>query len=654
MPWPASVRTTSGSVDINADFTMFLSGAGAGDLRIKAAAQRILVRLARQTGLPLTWLERSRPLANRVTMQIVVERRDHKEPQRLGDDESYSLQISGADIRLSADGPLGALRGIETFLQLVRQNRSPAAAGFSVPYVDIRDQPRFPWRGLSLDVSRHFIPVEEVERTINGLAAVKLNVLHWHLSDDQGFRVESRKFPRLQEYGSDGSYYTQAEVKAVVAYARDRGVRIVPEFDIPGHSTSWLPAYPSLASGPGPYSIVHEFGDLSGVIDPTKESTYKFLDGFIGEMVKLFPDEYFHIGGDEVSAKAWTSEPHIRDFMKAHHIANAAALQAMFNTRVEKILARHGKRMAGWDEILQPDLPKSILIQSWRGEKSLAAAAREGYPGILSAGYYLDLMQPASQHYAVDPLHGEAADLAPEQKKLILGGEAAMWEELATAETLDSRLWPRLAAIAERFWSPESVADAGEMYGRLREVNLWLEWLGLAQRSNLEFMLRRLAGADADIRPLQTFASALEPVKGYERHRNHYGASASFNRLVDAIPPESDAAREFRNAADRYLNAPSPAGADGLRKQLAAWLRITGEIRPLLETNSLLTEDIPVADGLAALCRVGDEALTYGGRGAPADWKQRTSAALKDANAHHASLLIAIGPAIQELVDAVP
>jgi hexosaminidase len=656
MPWPASIHTTPGSVDINADFTMILSGAGSADPRIKTAAQRLLVRLSHQTGLPLTWLERSRPLANRITMQIVVERRDHKEPQRLGDDESYSLQISGAEIRLSADGPLGALRGLETFLQLIQQNHSPAAPGFSVPYVDIRDQPRFPWRGLSLDVSRHFIPVDEVERTIDGLAAVKLNVLHWHLSDDQGFRVESKKFPRLQEYGSDGSYYTQTEIRTIVAYARDRGVRIVPEFDIPGHSTSWLPGYPilagGLASGPGTYNIVHDFGDPSAAIDPTKESTYKFLDGFIGEMVKLFPDEYFHIGGDEVSAKAWTSEPPIREFMKAHHIANAAALQAMFNKRLEKLLAHHGKRMVGWDEILQPDLPRTILIQSWRGEKSLAAAARQGYPGILSAGYYLDLMQPASQHYAVDPLHGEAADLGPEQKKLILGGEAAMWEELATAENLDSRLWPRLAAIAERFWSPESLSDIGSMYERLGDVNLWLEWLGLAQRSNLELMLSRLAGPETG--SLKTFASTLEPVKGYERHRNHYAASSSFNRLVDAIPPESDVAREFRNSVDRYLSTPSTDEADRLRKQLAAWSRITSEIRPLLETNSLLNEDLPVADGLATLCRVGDEALTYANTPAPENWKQRTVATLREANAHHASLLIAIGPAIQKLTDAVP
>jgi hexosaminidase len=325
--------------------------------------------------------------------------------------------------------------------------------------------------------------------------------------------------------------------------------------------------------------------------------------------------------------------------MKKHKIANAAALQAMFNKRLQKILAHHGKRMTGWDEIRQPGLPANILIQSWRGEKSLAEGARQGYQGILSAGYYLDLMQSAAQHYAVDPLHGEAADLPPEQKKLILGGEAAMWEELATAENLDSRLWPRLAAIAERLWSPESVNDVASMYDRLASVNRWLEWLGLEHRANLELMLRRLAAPSATDQ-LHVFASTLEPVKGYERHRNHYGASSSFNRLVDAIPPESDVAREFRNAVDRYLAAPDPAGAEALRTQLEAWSKNALAIRPLLAANSLLTEDLPVADELVALCRTGEDAL--------AGLKQGTAPSL-----HHASLLIAIAPGIQKLVDAV-
>jgi hexosaminidase len=650
MPLPASVRESPGAVEITPAFTLSVAGAGASDVRIKLAATRTLARLARQTGIPIT--ARAPVTATNATLRIIVERRDHKAPQRLGDDESYALQSTGDHITLSADGPLGILRGLETFLQLVQQNRA-GAPGFSVPHVDIRDQPRFPWRGLSLDVSRHFIPVDGIERTIDGLAAVKLNVLHWHLSDDQGFRAESRKYPRLHQYGSDGLFYTQSEIRAVIAYAWERGVRIIPEFDMPGHSTSWLAAYPTLSSSAMPLNVVHEFGDPTGVMDPTKESTYRFLEGFLGEMAKLFPDDYFHIGGDEVSAKVWNNEPHIRDYMTTHHIANAAALQAYFNKRIEKILTKNHKHMEGWDEIFQPDIPKTILIQSWRGDKSLAAAAHAGYPGILSAGYYLDLAQPASQHYEVDPLRGEAAALTPAEKKLILGGEAAMWEELATAENIDAKLWPRLAAIAERFWSPETSTDLTSMYTRLDRVNHWLEWIGLQQRSNLDLMLHRLAPEDS-VGPLRTLASVLEPVKGYERHRNHYGASSPFNRLVDAIPPEADAAREFRDAVDRYLAVRSVPDADRLRKQLDAWSKNVAAVRPLLQTQSLLTEDLPVADALVAQCILGGDALTYRTSTAPEGWKARATASLKDANAHHASLLIAIAPAIQKLIDAVP
>ena len=652
MPWPAQVSTQPGFLRIGVDFSIATSGAGGGDSRVKNAAERTLVQLARQTGLPVR--AAATPQAEQASMLVAVEQRDHNGPQKLGDDESYALLISADRIRLSADGPLGALRGFETFLQLV----SPCAGGpdgnsgpgFCVPLVEIHDQPRFAWRGLSLDVSRHFIPVDGIRRTIDGMAAVKLNVLHWHLSDDQGFRVESKRYPKLQQLGSDGLYYTQAEIREVVAYARDRGVRVVPEFDVPGHSTSWLAAYPNLASKPGSYRIVHDKGDPTGAIDPTRDSTYSFLAGLFGEMAKLFPDEYFHIGGDEVAAAEWTSQPKIRAFMKSHKLANAKALQAYFNKRLEKTLAHDGKKMVGWDEILAPDLPKTILIQSWRGTKSLAQAAREGYPGILSAGYYLDLMQSSGQHYSVDPLQGDAAELTPEEQARILGGEAAMWEELVTAETLDAKLWPRLAAIAERLWSPRSTTDLTSMYARLESTNRWLEWLGLTQRSNLELMRERLAGS-LPVAPLDAFASILEPVKGYERHRAPYGASTPFNHLVDAIPPESDASRAFGAAADAYIASPDGGAADALRATLAAWSRIAAEARPLLESNSLLVENVPVADAVTTLCRIGQEALHYASSPAPEGWKQGALEAVQDASKHSAGLLVPFAPAIQKLVD---
>jgi len=658
MPWPANITEQPGRVEIDTTFSAALSGTGATDPRVRDAVQRTFGRLARQTGIPI----RSHvvPANAGATLTVIIEQRDHRAPQRLGDDERYSFEASNGRMKISADAPLGALRGIETFLEMVQQNTNsggstPAGAGFSVPDVVIHDEPRFGWRGLSLDVSRHFIPLDEVKRTIDGMAAVKLNVLHWHLSDDQGFRIESKKYPRLQRYGSDGLYYTQAEIRDAIAYARLRGLRIVPEFDIPGHATSWLPGYPTLGARPGPFQIPHEPGILTDLMDPSKESTYRFLDGFVGEMAKLFPDEYFHIGGDEVNPKEWNNSPSIQAFMKRHGLANADALQAYFNKRLLKIVTKHGKHMEGWDEILNPDLPKSIVIQSWRGQKSLAQAAQEGYQGILSAGYYLDLMQPASQHYAVDPMKGETANLTTEQKKRILGGEAAMWEELATTENLDAKLWPRLAAIAERLWSPESITDTESMYRRLAITNRWLEWLGLTQRSNLELMRQRLAGTEA-AKPLDTFASVLEPVKGYSRHAENYTSSTPLNRLVDAIPPESDAARDFRNAVDRYLAGAKPeADAEALRKKLAAWSESAKAVRPMLDRNSLLVEDIPVADSVARLSQAGQEALSSLTSQSPAssDWKQRNLTAIGDAAKPRANLLIPIAPAIQKLVEAV-
>lgn len=664
MPWPAQVSAGPGPVGsgqailrLGVDFSIATTGAGSADPRITALRLRTLARLARQTGLPL---RTAGPATTPATLTIAIEKRDHAAPQKLGDDESYALAVSSDRIRLSADSPLGAIRGVETFLQLVAPCSSGAPA-FCVPLIEVHDQPRFPWRGLSLDVSRHFIPLDGVKRTLDGMAAVKLNVLHWHLSDDQGFRVESKRDPKLQQLGSDGLYYTQAEIKEAIAYARDRGIRIVPEFDVPGHSTSWLAAYPNLASRPGPYQIVHEKDGPMGVMDPTRDSTYSFLDGFVGEMAKLFPDEYFHIGGDEVPAAAWTSQPKIRAFMKSHKLANAAALQAYFNKRLQKTLAKDGKKMVGWDEILAPDLPKAIMIQSWRGTKSLAEAARLGYPGILSAGYYLDLMQSSGQHYAVDPLTGDAAALAPEEQARILGGEAAMWEELVTPETLDAKLWPRLAAIAERFWSPQSVTDQASMYARLERTSQWLEWLGLTQRSSLTLMRQRLTSGmpPGSLDALNAFASMLEPVKGYERHRGPFGSSTPFNELVDAIPPESDAARRFREAVDQYLAMPSAAGADSLRAQLAAWSRAATEVRPALQNSSLLLEDLPVADAAVVLCKAGIEALDFMDSPAPASapassWKDAALAAVKKASAHSANLLLPFAAPVQKLVENTP
>ncbi|MBA2133255.1 family 20 glycosylhydrolase [Capillibacterium thermochitinicola] len=267
------------------------------------------------------------------------------------------------------------------------------------------DQPRFPWRGLLIDCARHFQPVNVIKRNLDGMAAVKLNVLHWHLTDDQGFRVESKVFPRLHQEGANGQYYTQEQIREIIAYADRRGIRVVPEFDLPGHTSSWVLGYPELASAPGPHHPEIGFGVKDTVLNPVREETYAFLEAFFQEMAALFPDEYIHIGGDENNGKQWAANPEIQAFMHARGLPDTHSLQAYFNRRLHAILTKLKKKMVGWDEILAPDLPAStIVIQAWRNKESLWQAAKMGYKRILSHNYYLDLMLPAAFHYQNDPL----------------------------------------------------------------------------------------------------------------------------------------------------------------------------------------------------------------------------------------------------------
>jgi hexosaminidase len=508
-----------------------------------------------------------------------------------------------------------------------------------------------------IDVARHYMPIEVLKRNLDGMAAVKLNVLHLHLSDNQGFRVESKKFPRLEEMGSDGLYYTQAEMRDLIAYAHQRGIRVVPEFDMPGHSTSWFVGYPKLASSPGPFEIDRKWGVLDPAIDPTEEYTYKFLNQFIGEMAKLFPDQFFHIGGDEVNGKAWDQNPKIQEFKRSHGLNSNADLQAYFNQHLQEIVSKHGKTMLGWDEILRPDLPKSIVIQSWRGQESLAQAAKQGYRGLLSNGYYLDLMWPAARHYGVDPMSDAAANLTPEQQQLILGGEACMWSEYVSPENIDSRIWPRAAAIAERLWSPESTRDVDAMYDRMEAISQQLDWLGLTHNSAYLPMLRRIAGSD-DISALRVLADAVEPVKDYTREAQAPAPATSatpLNRVIDAVRPESTTARQFSAYVDQLLSGKMKPGTENqIRTVLSSWRDHQTELRPLLEQSFLLKEIGPVSENFSALGGAGLAALDYLDRGepAPAAWVSEQLALIERAKKPQAQLLLVAAPAVEKLVEA--
>jgi len=645
MPMPASVQAGSGQLSITQSFSVAVTGSH--DASLDSEVQRFRTLLTRQTGIPLSAKAGSSP-----TLQIHA---DHgrEAVQKLGEDESYELTVTDSGAKLTAPTTLGALRGLQTFLQLVQITPT----GFAAHAVSIKDQPRFPWRGLLIDVSRHFIPLDVIKRNLDGMAAVKMNVLHWHLSDDQGFRVESKKFPKLHEMGSEGKYYTQEEIRDLIAYAHDRGIRVVPEFDTPGHSRSWFPGYPQLASNPGPFIVESEAGPQS-VTDPTQEETYKFLDKFVDEMGKLFPDAYFHIGGDEVDGKFWDSNPKIQAFKQAHGMKTNQDLQAYYNQHLQKILEKHHKIMVGWDEILHPELPKTIVVQSWRGQKSLALAAHQGYKGLLSFGYYLYLMWPAARHYAVDPMSDDAAALSPEEKSLILGGESCQWAEWVTPENIDSHIWPRNAVIAERLWSPQDVKDVSSMYARMNAVSLQLEWLGLTHNSARTLMLDRMAGS-TDTSALRVLADVVEPVKDYNRWDDAKGPidfHAPLNRMIDAADPESATARRFNDLVQSFAKSgyKDQAAETELRSCLTTWRDNDTKLRPLLERSALLKEDVPVSQNLSALGTAGLQALDYLDKGqtAPDAWKTQQLALVEQAKKPMADVLLTVVAPVQQLVEA--
>lgn len=648
MPMPSTVQPADGNLVVSQSFTVGLTGYA--EPRLDRAAERFVHDLSRQTGIPI--VKGLSPDASSATVLVIT---DHasKAVQDVGEDESYSLEVTPTQATLHAANPLGTLHGFQTFLQLVRVT----PAGFAAPAIHIEDRPRFPWRGLMFDVGRHFIPVNVLERNIDGMAAVKLNVFHWHLSENQGFRVETKSYPKLHEMGSDGLYYTQAEIREVIEYAHDRGIRVVPEFDMPGHATAWFVGYPELASGAGPYRIEREWGVFDPAMDPTRESTYKFLQKLLGELTALFPDQYFHIGGDEVNGKEWDANPKIQEFMRARGIKNDHDLQQYFNSRVQKIVTDHHKIMVGWDEVIAPGFPPDTVIQSWRGQNSLAEAIKLGYHGILSYGYYLDMMSPASKHYLVDPMAENTALLNDQEKSRIFGGEACMWSEYVTAENIDSRIWPRTAVIAERLWSPQPTMDVNSMYDRLTAESIRLESIGLTHRASENRMLRRLAGTD-DIAALRVFADVVEPVKEYDRENIGMPGSITspLNRLIDAIPPESETARRFAAKVDALVASKFQDAAleKQIRSQLAVWSANDAQLQPLYSRSYIVKEIEPVSQNLSTLGQTGLQALDYIDKGQPpsADWLVQQAQAIKQAEGKKADLLLMIVPPIEKLVNA--
>jgi hexosaminidase len=646
MPVPSSIRYQSGRLDITKSFTVAISKFS--DDRLQRAIDRMTRRLEAHTGIEMARGLAKEPGAATLTVEV---QRAGDAVQSVDEVESYSIDVDPNRATLRAETVVGAIHGLETFLQLVEAD----AKGYYLPAATIEDKPRFRWRGLHIDVSRHWEPVEVIKRNLDGMAAVKLNVFHWHLTDDQGFRIESKKYPKLHQMGSDGLYYTQDQVRDVIAYARDRGIRVIPEFDLPAHTTSWVVGYPELASAPGPYTIERNYGIFDPTLDPTQEKTYKFLDGFVAEMAALFPDAYMHTGGDENSGVQWKNNAKIQEFMRAKGIKDAPALQTLFSQRLQKILTKHGKKTVGWDEILQPGLPKDVVVESWRGVASLAAGAKQGYQGILAAPYYIDQIQPAWQHYQADPLPADT-DLTPEQAALILGGEACQWAELITSETIDSRIWPRMAAVAERFWSPREVRDVNDMYRRLETMSVRLEELGLTHVSHTDTLLRRQAGTN-DIGALREFMQTVQPATFDQRSDTQKTSQLTpMTHLVDAANPDPGYGRKFAQQVHALL-ADAPRyylNRSELEDTFRQWRNLQISAGPLMQKSPVLREGAAKVGDLSQMGEAGMEALMYlqSGMRPPSGWKEAKLAVMDEAAKPKALLRFVVLDPLRQLIVA--
>lgn len=645
MPMPEKVVLNNSRFRIKNDFSISIQGNT--HERLYKEARRFKQRLAERTGVFMrTWhVDSSTSAAN---ANLLIHSKS-KGIVQLGMKESYSIKVSDSKVFIESESDIGAIRALETLLQLINADQD----GFYFTGAEIIDRPRFAWRGLLISQPYHFMPMDVIKRMLDAMALVKLNVLHFYISDDQAYTIESKKFPVLHERASNGEYFTHEQIREIISYADQRGIRVVPELDLPGHSTAILTAFPQLASIKREYVLQDHWGVFDPTINPTRKETYDFLDTLLTEVASLFSDHYFHIGGDENNGNDWARNDSIQQFMKNNGLNSTVALQNYFNKKIQAILKRSQKQIIGWDEILmkevsdsnakyffeqeqyheliQTDVPKDIVIQSWRGMEALLAAAKNGYKGILSKGYYIDLMQPAWYHYSNDPLPNNNSMiipdseanfnrfestiiekikkgirlLTPDEEKSIIGGEATMWTEHVTPETIDSRVWPRTAAIAERLWSPANINNIDDMYRRMDVISHHLEWVGSTHLKNKQMMLRRMTQTD-QISSLEMVVDLLEPVKGYQRNKeDNFTKYAPYTLLVDIAVADPKKLRDFKKLVEEFIKNRKLVAHEELKSIFTNWQLNHQQVRQLAEKKPLLGSILFHSESLSLLGEIG-------------------------------------------------
>jgi hexosaminidase len=483
IPVPASMQRHAGSFPVG-PATQLL----ALDPQARAVAEQFAGFVARTRGLQLKVQEAASDRKGAIHFRI--------DPEAIGTDpESYTLNVDPQRIVVSARDPRGLFYGAVTLWQLLDANGKD---GFRVPAVHIDDAPRFAWRGLMLDSARHFWSTDEIKQVLDAMALHKLNTFHWHLTDDQGWRIEIRRYPKLTEVGgcripagdggigADGKpkpycgYYTQDQIRDVVRYAAERHITIVPEINAPGHAQAAVASYPELGVSGKPIHVLNEWG-VNTTLFNVEESTFQFLENVLAEVIELFPGSYVHVGGDEAVKDQWQASARVQERMKALGIKDEAGMQSYLIKRLEKFLVAHDRRLIGWDEILEGGLPPEATVMSWRGIEGGIEAANQGHDVVMSPSneLYLDYLQtdspneppgrPATitlkQVYAFEPV---PAALAADKRSHILGLQANVWtEHMRSFARVEHAIFPRIAALAETAWSPRSKKDWQGFLARL-------------------------------------------------------------------------------------------------------------------------------------------------------------------------------------------
>lgn len=535
--------------------------------------------------------------------------------------EGYTLLID-EHVNIKAFSEIGILNALESLAQLLNTYGQAAV----LQKMEIQDWPSFPWRGMMVDVARHFIPLDIMKRNVDAMASVKYNTLHLHLSDDEGFRIESKKFPKLHEQGSNGEYYTQAEMLDLIAYCKDRGIVVYPEFDLPGHSQSWFAGYPDLAAekkvyhpglrfnvpGDKPMNIMTLMqlakNGATPTIDPSKETTYTFLDGLLKEMKGIFgTGGYVHMGLDENNGVAWQKNPTIVKFMQTKGIKNTHALQTYFANRFSNIIEKNGYQPLAWEEAFDSSVSKNILIQLWRpgfmgSPLSPEEVANQGNKLISSRGFYLDVFMPAYYHYLNDDF--TKANISPN----LLGGESAIWAELVDASNFETRVWPRAAVIAERLWSDKNRVELGSMYERMFKLNRYLSWNGLNQITNYDRAISEFLNGYSNP-GTEALIKVLAPVKGYKRimaimTKPEALKTSAFGEMADILPIDAEAKWLFRKQVENYLANPSEINTVLINNTLNVWKNCAADVNDLLLNSPKLSSIRKHAENLSKLANL--------------------------------------------------